>query len=271
MMKKWLLALAGLCTAGLLCIGYGFFVEPKLLTITRYTLPTNGKTEALRIAFISDTHFGKNYHPKQLDRIVDRINQEKPDLILFGGDFFDNWARDCQKLDREMISSKLAEMNAPLGKYAVWGNHDYGGGASRIYEEMLTAGGFSLLINQDVCFPEQGLQIYGLDDVLLGDPSYEFQSDPKNFRMIIGHEPAAIDHLPVGYADLMLAGHSHGGQIFLPILTDYILPVGSGSYRKGLYRADNGTSLIVSSGIGMTILPARFANPPEICIIDLIP
>ncbi|MGI5894805.1 MAG: metallophosphoesterase [Candidatus Merdivicinus sp.] len=260
---------AGVVAAGVLCLGYARFIEPNQLRIVHHEIHTNDRTSTGTIAFFTDTHLGKFYSAKNLEKITDTINQEKPDVILFGGDFFDNYARDRETLDLTQISMELDRMQAPMGKYAVWGNHDCGGGASRIYEETLEAGGFTVIQNEGIALEKLGIYLWGMDDALLGKPENPDIED-KYYRIIIGHEPDQADQIPEDCADLMLAGHSHGGQISLPILTEKILPIGAKKYKRGWYECEN-INLYVSSGIGNTLLPMRFGNIPEIIILTLTP
>ena len=266
-----LIAVGLLCAAAIGILIWAGAVEPNLLSVKRieYSLPV---TQRVRVAFFSDTHFGKWYSEENLSRIAEKINEQNPDLVLFGGDFFDIYRRDCGQLSLDGIADALQSVKAPLGKYAVWGNHDYGGGAQKIYPSVMERGGFEILKNEGVTFPEQNLILYGLDDLIFGNPQKETpdSSGSSGARLLFCHEPDTADILPVDRADLILSGHSHGGQIFLPFFTQKILPPGAKNYRKGLYPREGG-SVFVSSGIGMTKLPFRLFNLPEIVVIDLIP
>ncbi|WP_321002522.1 metallophosphoesterase [Eisenbergiella porci] len=109
-------------------IGYARFIEPELLIIKPLTVETDDNISPCRIIFFSDLHLGKYYDETHLDRIVNEINGLNADFVIFGGDLFDNYARDYESLDFEYIRKKLSEIRVAVSKYAVWGKHDYGGG-----------------------------------------------------------------------------------------------------------------------------------------------
>lgn len=106
------------------------------------TVETEMDIEKCRIVFFTDTHFGALYDEKHLKRIVQMINGLDADIIVFGGDLFDNFARDKEILDMEYLQKELSRIEGKIGKYAVFGNHDYGGGAIRIYEDFMNNCGF---------------------------------------------------------------------------------------------------------------------------------
>lgn len=270
-MKKFFRFVLIVIAAALLVGGYARFVEPNLLRTNHETISTDGKTGPLTVVFFTDTHFGSQYSPQNLTRIVEKINAADPDLVFFGGDFFDTYWQDAELLDLSMISEELSKIQADLGKYAVWGNHDRGGGASQIYEQTLEAGGFTVLNNQWVSIPEENLTIAGVDDALLGTPSLNLEGAPEDgFTILLSHEPDLITELSMESVDWVLSGHSHGGQVRLPFLTEKILPPGSQQFFKGWYIWEQ-ADLFVSSGIGTTQLPVRLGNIPEICVFELTP
>lgn len=266
----WLLTLFLLGTCVFL---YARHVEPRLLATTMHTITVPESVTECNIVFFADTHFGKLYSPDNLSRIVEKISEQKPDLVVFGGDFMDNYARDRSLLDLDDLRDGLAEIDAPYGKFAVYGNHDYGGGAVRVYEDLMANSGFTVMKNDRMQITALGFELISFDDALLGytDPSlYELEND--QFSLIVSHEPDIADHLTLAQPGLMLSGHSHGGQVSLPYLTERVLPPGAQLYVKGLYenRGVNGNlSLFVTKGIGMTMLPYRFGNIPEIVVLSL--
>ena len=255
-------------------IGAGLFVwarylEPSLLIVREESM-TAPVSQSTRIVFFSDTHFGKWYSPGNIDRVVEKINEQNPDVVIFGGDFFDIYARDKEEIDLEEFSKKLGLIDAPLGKYAVWGNHDYGAGASRIYQEMMEDGGFCVLKNEVQTIEECGITLYGLDDAVLSSPDTDAVFAGDGTDILICHEPDIADQMDLHNVELVLSGHSHGGQVSLPYLTERALPPWGRKYIKGSYPLENGMRY-VSSGIGMTKLPFRFGNIPEIIVINLHP
>lgn len=255
--------------------GYARYVEPYLLITRTVKIDAVKEVPDCTIVFFSDTHFGKDYSAKNIGRIVERINRSKPDIVVFGGDFLDNYARDREELDLDYIKGELSKIKSAYGKFAVWGNHDYGGGAVRVYEDLMTDGGFQVLENENCMIEALNIRVFGYDDYLLGrtEPSlYQIQS--QDFNLIVAHEPVVADFIENTGDNLLLTGHTHGGQVGIPVIRNQVIPKGSGRYVKGLYSMEElGTGtpmqLYVSSGIGTTLCPIRFMNVPEIVEIRL--
>lgn len=248
-------------------------MEPSLLVKTTYTVQAPSDVKECKIVYFSDTHLGNLYDQEHLSRIVEKINSQNPDIVVFGGDLLDNYARDQEILDLDFIKSKLKAISPDSKKYAVYGNHDYGGGASRVYSDLMENGGFTLLNNTSLYLEEFNIQMTGFDDYLLGNTDPElYQSREDAFTVLLSHEPDVAQLISMPQAGLMLSGHSHGGQVTLPFLTQYSLPTGATKYIKGHYPdcgISENISLYVSKGIGMTVLPFRFLNPPEIMVIQI--
>lgn len=255
-----------------LFLSYSYLIEPRLLVTKRTTINTSFDIHDLKVVLFTDTHFGKYYKQSNVEKIVNKINSESPDIVIFGGDFFDNYSRDKNKLDLNYIKAELQKINTAYGKFAVMGNHDYGGGSLKIYKQLMEDSGFTLLKNENIIIEELNIKITGLDDYLLGqsDCSEYVINDDGMYNIITAHEPITADIITSSTENLILSGHTHGGQVTVPVLTDKIMPNGSGEYVNGIYNLENST-LYVSSGIGMTILPFRFLNPPEIVVININP
>lgn len=273
--RRWAGVLLLLIAAPFLLAGYARYVEPYMLITRTVTVEAIKHVPECTIVFFSDTHFGKNYSEKNVERIVKRINRSEPDLVIFGGDFLDNYARDREELDLEYIGAELSKIEASYGKFAVWGNHDYGGGAVRVYQELMTDGGFQVLENESCLIEELNMKVFGYDDYLLGrteESLYQIQS--QYFNLIAAHEPVVADLIENTGDNLLLTGHTHGGQVGIPAIREKVIPKGSGGYVKGLYTKEEiGTKsslqMFVSSGIGTTLYPVRFLNVPEIVEIHL--
>lgn len=249
---------------------YARYVEPNVISTNRSEVSTGKQIAPFKIVFFSDTHFGALYDQTKMEKIVAKINREQPDLVLFGGDFFDAYASDTALLDLDYLSGQLAEIDAKYAKLAVWGNHDYGGGAVRVYEQLMEGGGFEVLRNQSITLEELRVTVTGLDDFLLGNPQTELAESLSSdyFQIVASHAPDLVDSMDLTQVGLVLAGHSHGGQVSLPLITKKILPPGAKNYVKGWYSFGTGTQLLVSKGLGLTSLPYRFLNVPEINVIE---
>lgn len=267
MKKRYLLYFVLFTIIGMVL--YAFFIEPKRIVTHHYTLGTNNGQEPVKVIQLSDIHIQEKYSTEQLEKIVTNVNKEKPDVILFTGDLFDNYAKYGPK---DAVISALSRLSAPLGKFAVWGNHDYGGGAAQIYPEILTASGFTLLENSGVNVPldnEKSVYISGLDDSMLGNALIEetLANRQSDYTILMSHEPDKADDVLDHNIQLILSGHSHGGQIKLPFIT--IKNAMAEKYFERFYHLANDTTLYVNTGLGTTKIPARFRVPPEIAVFDL--
>lgn len=258
----------------LLMLSYARYIEPSMLRVKKIDL--KGKDiKDCRIVFFTDTHFGKLYSQSNIDNIVKKINNQNPDIVIFGGDLLDNYARDYFLLDTNSLQKSLSKIEAKYGKYAVFGNHDYGGGASRVYEKFMSGGGFKVLKNESSYINDLNLNLIGYDDYLLGNTKKsDYKIEENKFNLVVTHEPDVVELMTSSSENFILSGHSHGGQVTMPFITNKILPTGAHKYVKGLYSEKNvgindSTKMYVSSGIGMTSIPLRFLNPPEIVVFNI--
>jgi predicted MPP superfamily phosphohydrolase len=252
--------------------GYSFLIEPKRLSTYHMTIGTKAEGKRhVRLAFFSDTHFGSSFPAEKMGEIADKIMLEKPDIIAFGGDLIDCLYGDCP--DTKLLSKHLSNLTAPYGKFAVYGNHDCGGGARKAFPSILEEGGFTLLRNSSVLIEELGVCITGMDDFLMGEPDPEAaeRAYRADLHILLAHAPDLADTINLRSVDVMFSGHTHGSQINLPFLKQLILPQGGKKYVKGLYEVgEKGrTSLVVSSGVGTTRVNARLLSPPELIVADL--
>lgn len=254
---------------------YARYVEPNRLKVRNITVETEKDIKECKAVFFTDTHFGMYYDVKNAKKIVSRINAKKAGIVIFGGDLLDNYARDRKGMDLEYLREELSRIEAKH-KFAVFGNHDYGGGAVRIYEDFMISCGFEVLEDDSRILEDYNINIIGYDDYLLGwtDPSlYKVKSE--RFNIIAAHEPVISQFIESSSDNFMLSGHTHGGQVSIPVLTTKLLPEGSGRFVKGMYdQKDIGTDTMLrmytSSGIGMTKYPLRLFNVPEIIEVNFV-
>lgn len=208
---------------------------------------------------------------------MDEINKLDADIVVFTGDLYDNYSLYN---DDEHITSELNRIEAKLGKLAVWGNRDYGGGAAQYYPTLVQEGGFDLIRNESRVYNFEGvnLLITGLDDKLLGNPIMPFVGEGSNYeyKILLSHEPDIVDHyLDYGF-DLSLSGHSHGGQInipFLPFINKWAVSNTEFAvkYVGGFYDlVEDGSQIIyVNTGLGTTHVSARLGVVPEISVFTI--
>jgi len=255
---------------------YAWLVEPNLLTVRYENINSNLLNEnmdKLKILQFSDTHISSHFNENDLKKAVERINEEAPHIVVFTGDLIDEYNNYENKDNINKIWEILNTIKAPLGKYAVYGNHDYGGGAERIYEQIMENSGFILLKNEKVYLRNYNINIIGMDDSIFGDYNRETiigMLDEDSCNIVLSHEPDVIDFLLEYDIDLFLSGHSHGGQVNLPFADS--LPLLAKKYTRGLYSFNNyrQTNLYVNIGLGTSQIPMRFMAPPELTVLILI-
>lgn len=260
------------------CVFYAFKIEPFRLKLHQFTLTEKQDgTVPYKIVQISDLHIKKDFTAKELRRIVDKINSQNPDLVIFTGDLYDNYA---VYRDNENVISELSNITARYGKIAIWGNRDYGGGASRQYASIMESAGFILLKNDALLVPLEGdssIRFTGLDDSMLGKPLLPGAADTaSDYEILLTHEPDVVEKYSTDNYDIILSGHSHGGQVnipFLPRLNETAVGATalSTKYSGGMYSlsSDNETRLYVNTGIGTTHISARFGVVPEIAVFQI--
>lgn len=228
-------------------------------------LPTGS---ALRIAFASDFHAGPTTSETQLDAAVEALAAARADLLLLGGDFVSLRASYAPRL-----LARLADVPAPLGRYAVLGNHDYWADAPRIVG-MLQQAGIEMLTNRGVRLPPpfDGVVVSGLDDHTSGEPdaAAAFAEDGPA-RVVLMHAPSGLLDIGDRRFDVALCGHTHGGQVALPDGRPLLVAHGrlSRRFSSGRFDLDGGGTLLVSRGVGCTTLPVRLNAPAAITICTI--
>ncbi len=263
------IALSG--ALGFLTVAYGSFVEPRLLTVRRYAFGEGERV--LRVAFLSDIHVGPYKGEAWVKKLVDRTNALKPDLILLGGDFLYKEAKALPEL------APLKALRSPLGVFAILGNHD----EWKARHESLAwfeAAGIPLLLNRSARLAKEGVSfsIAGVDDDWYGETDLALA-----FKDIGPDEPAIVmlhnPDLAPPASELLknrpgpaffFSGHTHGGQIRLPLLGSVSnLPHYLGrKYDMGIFHF-RGIPLVIGAGAGESGPRARLFCPPEIVLAEV--
>jgi predicted MPP superfamily phosphohydrolase len=224
----------------------------------------------LRVAFGSDFHAGGMTDDRLLAEACAALAALEPDVLLLGGDFVTSRAADVDR-----IAPLLSGIPAPLGKFAVLGNHDLYVETAHL-EARLERAGISVLTNRHVRLPDPfgDVVICGLDDALEGNPLPHLALDGvEGTRIVLMHSPDVLAAMGDREFDLALCGHTHGGQIALPWGTPVIVPGGhlSRRYCRGHYKVgcNDANALLVSRGVGCSALPIRLFSAPEVhlCLI----
>ena len=249
------------------CLAWGRFVEPHLLQVRETTL---GSTCGVRVALISDVHLGLYTHQDVLVRLVDRLNTLNVDAVLVAGD----WTYEP--------SHDLQTAFAPLAKLrhrslSVLGNHDEQQPGPPLKADLLAALAAAKVQSIDgMRVPLGRCELEGLGDLMAhsAPPHLKaLESQPSGVdasrRIVLTHNPDTAFLLSPGHAAWLLAGHTHGGQVDLPVLTPRVLAMATdGGFRQGVYKMKN-TNVFVTSGIGIDQLPFRFRVPPTIDVLTL--
>jgi len=248
--------------------------EPRIVTTTEVTVKSEhlpALADGVRVAQFSDTHFGFDYDTDRFARAVEKINEFSPHIVVFTGDLFEEYEKF--PADEDAIIALLSAIRATHGKYAVLGNHDYGREADDESVRVLEAGGFTVLRNESVELTLLGITLTGVDDVMFGDgAAYDFASlAGDTYNLVLCHEPDVFEKAATYSVDLMLSGHTHGGQVRLPLAGELILPPYGQQYPMGEYAARNvrGSQLFVSRGLGASKMPIRFLCAPEVALVTL--
>ncbi len=276
--------------AGLFLAAYGFFIEPALrYRVQKWRVRRKDWTAPpLRIAVLSDLHVGEPYVSlKRVERIVRRVNALSPDIILLLGDFAAGHKMISKPVKIADLAPVLAKLDAPNGVFAILGNHDWWddlnaqrrGGGPNLYAEELERNGISVLSNSAVKLDALGIWLAGLEDQLaivrgagrfqgLDDlPGTMAQITDDSPVVLMAHEPDIFPKVPARVA-LTLSGHTHGGQVRLFGWSPMVPSRFGNRYAYGHVHED-GRDLVVSGGIGCSILPVRFGVTPEITVVEL--
>jgi uncharacterized protein len=265
--RNFLIAAAGAC--GAVVGADAFAVEPARVLVSRHEVPIPGLARAfdgMRLAQVTDVHFPGNVAAARA--ALAHLEREKPEIVVITGDMTEH-AEALQS-----VAAFAGQIRGSVATVATLGNWEYMSGVASLAAAAYRTAGVELLVNahRNIRVGDSSLVLVGLDDPVLGHP------DPGSARAGLPSDGAEIwlVHAP-GFASspptvpttpaLMLCGHTHGGQIRLPLLPAYT-PKGSGRFVAGWYH-DTFAPLYVSRGIGTTTIPARFNCPPELPIFTL--
>jgi predicted MPP superfamily phosphohydrolase len=224
----------------------------------------------LRLLLVSDIHVaGPDMSPARLHAIVGLLNQLRPDLVLLAGDFVSDKKLSNHKYPADQAIAPLRDLTAPLGVVAVLGNHDHWRGAGAV-QEALAAAGVTVLSNRVVT--RGPIAVGGVDDGFTGHAdvgtTITMLRQARGARVLLTHSPDVLPNVP-GDIGLVLAGHTHCGQIVLPVIGAPATASRFGTrYLCGLMR-ESGRTLIVTAGLGTSILPFRIGAPPDVWLIEV--
>lgn len=251
---------------------YSRYVATSGLITKEYVITTDiaDSYVGFKIVHFSDLHYGRIITDQELKIISKEINLINPDIVVFTGDLIDD-SIDTDNFNDEKLISFLSSIKAKYGKYAVRGNHDYVVYADKI-KNLFADAGFTYLENSyDILYNESNDKIFigGLDTSFYDkddlDKTLAYQDENISYKIMLTHEPDISDEIVSkdNTINLILAGHSHNGQVRLPFIGALTTPEKAKKYYDNYYKIQN-TDLYVSSGIGVSKVDFRLFNRPSI-------
>ncbi len=277
--RRWAwFAIIAMFEAGYWLNVYAWLIEPNLLVVRRIEIVSKDWRGApLTIAAIGDTHVGSPHvDAARMGRVVERVNALRPDLVALLGDYVGFHAPAAERSPAENQDilggvATFAVLAARYGAVAVIGNHDVWYDRQAVTSALQNAG-VGALWNRHIVIRREGgdVVIAGLADDDTGDPDFAAALDgaPRGAdTIVLSHSPDPFVQMPDGPA-LMLAGHGHCGQVTIPLVGRPITPLRNPRYACHLVE-ENGKRMYVTAGIGTSILPVRFLNPPEIVLLTM--
>jgi len=275
------MGLVGLAAAG--TVGYATAIEPDELVTTTYRIaPPGWRSGRLRIAVIADLHAGgPNMTLKHVSRTVDRTNALMPDVVVLLGDYVATHRFVTERVPDAAWAAEFARLTAPLGVWAILGNHDWWHDLDGV-RAALAKVGIPVLENRALLLGEGKRRFWlaGLGDQLayrLGHGTFRGVDDldatlaqvtTDDAVVLLVHEPDIFPRVPDRVA-LTLAGHTHGGQIRIPIIWPNLVPSHFGARFAYGHIVETGRHMVVSGGLGTSVVPVRLGVPPEIVHIEI--
>jgi predicted MPP superfamily phosphohydrolase len=272
--KRILQALAVALALGCVLLAWAFVFEPDRVSVSEAVINLPGQPEIfdrLKLVVVSDIHAGAPHiKADKLRLLVEKINDVRPDLVLMLGDFVIQDVLGGEFVEPEIIAEQLKGVRAPLGVYAVLGNHDWWFDGERV-GRALGQEGIRVLENDAARIEKDGQAFWlaGIADLWTRQPDIaatlaKVTDDAPVIALT--HNPDIFPRIPPRVI-LTLAGHTHGGQVNLPIFGRLVVPSQFGQlYAQGHIKEDS-RHLFVTSGVGTSILPVRFRVPPEIVVL----
>ncbi|MDD2591464.1 MAG: metallophosphoesterase [Erysipelotrichaceae bacterium] len=228
-----------------------------------------------QILIFSDIYYNSFMDKERFEKIVDTINQSQPDIVIFLGDLFNNPTINPPTAQiQEELMMLLNEIDAPLGKFAIYGDQDLQSQTTKqIFDSIMTQANFEILSNTNLMLTNHdnlGIRLIALNNIINGnfdiDQAYE-NTDNKTYTLAICHTPDIIDYLKNNVADLFISGHSLGGQIYIPFYGSLVKMDGALNYSRGKQKVAN-TLLDITNGLGTTKYDLRLFTDPEIVIYE---
>lgn len=272
--RRRFLKLTGCVGALGLVASYPVFIERYIVLTNTYRIPVPNLPEAFsgfRIVQLTDLHYGALVPLRLIKSILARANRIESDVIVCTGDYVHE-RNSTEQIDS--VWPLIGELNAPLGVFSVLGNHDHWADTSRSQYWLNQTG--QNLRHKVASIDRGGSKLWlagagdfwedhrSLDGLLTGIPE-------SDCRIVLAHNPDTADTAFSSRVDLMVSGHTHGGQVRIPFVGTPVLPVRNKTYSSGLKTSLRGMNVFISRGIGWAVYPVRFNCFPEIAVLELIP
>ncbi len=257
---------------GCLVASYPFFIERYLVQINEYNIPVNNLPNEFidfKIVQLTDLHYGRLMPKIFIEQIINKANSLEGDSIVCTGDYVLN--KDNASDHIETVWSLLNRLQAKSGVYSVLGNHDHWTDFNKSLESLKNSG--QDIRHKSAALEKNGERIWigGAGDLWEDDSGIDkaFEKVPnEECKILLAHNPDTADIRYNTRVDLMISGHTHGGQVNIPFLGAPVLPVKNKRYSSGFIRSQN-TDIFISRGIGWAIIPIRFNCYPEIAVLNL--
>lgn len=284
MVRKLLKIVSVLICIALVIAGiffYSIYISVDRVSLSYETISSNKIPESMNditIAFISDIKYNEFMDKTRLSNMISKLTTTSPEIVIFGGDMFSE--PDKNVPDSQMskdITTILKSIEAPLGKFAILGDQDnVNEDVKKIVSQILYDSDFEVLSDSAIRLRNENsdsISLIGLNNLINGDPKPENAMKNVNeneFNILVTHCPDAVSKSGINleYIDIALAGHSLGGQIYLPVLGPIYTEEGATTYNRGQYDI-NGSKLYVSNGLGTSKIDMRLMTPPQVLIFRL--
>lgn len=276
--QKILLVLAGILFVTITMVYDAYYIAPSKFTVRYEKLASSlipKQMDNVTILFFSDLNFGTFMDEERLNKLILKINDLSPDIVVFGGDVFTDEIAEITTQQVSIVSDAMHRINAPLGKFAVFGDQDHISEQRNIdVQSVFWNGDFEILENNFVQIhntSSQGITLVGLDEPI--HSSYNitaaYENVPRHsYTILITHTPDTAGKVPEDLTNYAIAGHSLGGQIFYGFGASYA-PIGATDFFRGKHKIGNHFTLDITNGVGTKKHDVRFLSNSEIVLYRL--
>ena len=267
---KWKIIFSIILTIILLLL-YMRFIGTSGLSIREYKVKNSNLSSfyGLKIVHFTDLHYGISVDDKKLSYLVETINKTKPNIVIFTGDLVDRHTKVTDEISKILIKN-LSNIESTYGKYYVRGNHDK---VNKSYDSIMTNSNFKSLTDYDVIYSRDNKSLFiggvNVDESLNNDTTEALNLNNYDYKIFALHYPDKVDEVMKYNFDLIVSGHSHNGQVRLPIIGAIITPDNAKKYYDPYYKI-NDTNLYISGGIGNSVLNFRLFDKPSFNLYRLV-